>query len=95
MQKFNSERPNCTSEMKKVFIVTTVSLGIVLFSFLIPILIVPTYLKVAHIGSCADFMCAENAFQKCEANWSRNSTGAAAVIINGVGGLYCMWDNAS
>jgi hypothetical protein len=92
MQSLNlTRRYGLGVEMKKVLVITAVSLGIVGLAFLIPAVIVPIYERVANSGPCSDFGCAQNAYQKCEGQWGTNTTGTFEILKKGVDGMVCMW----
>jgi hypothetical protein len=92
MQNFNLlAKGSLHVEMRKVFVVTAISLGIVGLSFLIPAVIVPIYERIANSGPCSDFGCAQNAYKKCEGQWGANTTGTFEILKKGVDGMVCMW----
>jgi hypothetical protein len=82
-------------EMKNVYIITVISLGITGLSLLIPTVIVPAYEKFAHAGSCSDLACATSTYGKCEQQWEKNATSTFAILKGGVDGIVCMWNHSS
>lgn len=77
---------------KKVLIMVAVSLGIIVFSFMIPIVIIPAYLGVSGAGNCAlSSGCAGSTFDKCGAYQSSGeSTTLLDSLDRGMKGMLCM-----
>ncbi len=69
-----------------------VSLGIIAFSFLLPLVIIPAYLGVSSASDCAiSTGCSQDTFSKCGAY---SSTGESTSFIDsmsrGMRGMLCM-----
>ena len=77
---------------KKVLIMSAVSLGIIVMSFVIPIYLVPAYIGVSNASSCAiSTGCAGDTFGKCGAyQASGESTSFSDSLDKGMKGMLCM-----
>lgn len=73
-------------------IMVAVSLGIIVFSFMIPIVIIPAYLGMTGAGNCAlSSGCAGSTFDKCGAyQSSEDSTSLLDSLDRGMRGMLCM-----
>src|SRR5687767_8984601 len=50
---------------KKVVMMTAISMGIIMFAYMIPVFVVPVALGVSEAASCTDYGCANAMFTKC------------------------------
>jgi hypothetical protein len=75
---------------KKVVVILAVSLGIITFSFLLPIVIIPSYLKISGASGCAiSAGCAGDTYSKCGAYESSGSSFGES-LGRGMKGMLCM-----
>lgn len=79
-------------QKKKVVVMMAVSLGIIIFSFLLPIVIIPAYLNLSAASGCATSTgCAEDRYSKCGAY---QSSGDSSSFFDSVGrgmkGMLCI-----
>lgn len=74
---------------KKIVVVTTVSFGILMFSFLIPAVIIPTYMQITEAGSCTDYGCAQDMFTRCNSVMA-GSDDFVGTWTKGMEGMFCM-----
>ena len=70
---------------------TAVSMGIIMFAYVIPIFVVPVALRVSEAASCTDYGCANAMFTKCG---GFSSEGDSSNFMNswtkGMQGMMCM-----
>lgn len=45
-------------QMKKVIVMTTISVGIILLDCVVPVLVIPMMFDIKEIASCMDYGCA-------------------------------------
>ena len=75
---------------KKVVVILAVSLGIITFSFLLPIVIIPAYLKISGASNCAiSTGCAGDTYGKCGAYEAAGSSFGES-LGRGMKGMLCM-----
>jgi hypothetical protein len=76
---------------KKVVMMTAVSLGIIMFAYMVPIVIIPVALKVSDSGSCTDYDCANSRFSKCGGFAAESeSSNFGDSWTNGMHGMMCL-----
>jgi hypothetical protein len=76
---------------KKVVTMTAVSMGIIMFAYVIPILVVPVALGVSDSASCTDYGCANAMFTKCGGFASESdSSNFVGMWTKGMEGMLCM-----
>ena len=77
---------------KKIAIMTCVSLGIIVMSFMLPLYIIPAYLGVSNASNCAiSSSCAGESFNKCGAyQASGDSASFSDSLDKGMKGMLCM-----
>ena len=77
--------------MKKVVMMSAISVGIIMFAYMVPVYVVPVALRVSDAAGCMDYGCANTTFSKC----GGFSTDASASNFgdswtNGMKGMMCM-----
>ena len=76
---------------KKVVMMTSISLGIIIFAFMIPVYVVPVALRVSNVAGCMDYGCANSTFSKCG---GFSTEGSSANFMDswtrGMKGMLCM-----
>jgi hypothetical protein len=77
---------------KKVVMMTAISLGIILFAYMIPVYVVPVALGVSQAAGCTNYDCANSTFSKCGGFSSSEgeSTSFAGSWARGMRGMLCM-----
>jgi hypothetical protein len=75
---------------KKVVTMTAISMGIIMFAYVIPIFVVPVALGVSNAASCTDYGCANATFAKCGGFASEEHSGFADTWTKGMQGMMCM-----
>lgn len=76
---------------KKVVIMTAISLGIIMFAYMIPVYVVPVALGVSQAANCTDYGCANSAFTKCGGfSSSEGSSSNFDSWTRGMKGMLCM-----
>ncbi|OLC85135.1 MAG: hypothetical protein AUJ08_03070 [Thaumarchaeota archaeon 13_1_40CM_3_50_5] len=76
---------------KKVVTMTAISLGIIMFAYVIPVYIVPAAIGVSGAARCTDYNCANAAFTKCGGYSSEgDSSTSTDSWTNGIRGMLCM-----
>jgi Na+/H+ antiporter NhaC len=76
---------------KKVIMMTTISMCIIMFAYVIPIFVVPVALGVSGAASCTDYGCANTTFTKCGGFSSEgDSSNFAGMWTRGMEGMLCM-----
>jgi len=75
--------------MKKVVIMSAISIGVISFAYLIPVYVVPVALRVSDSAGCMDYGCANSTFSKC-GGYSTESSNAADSWTRGMKGMMCM-----
>lgn len=77
---------------KKVVTMTAISLGIVMFAYMIPVYIVPVALGVSKVASCTDYGCANSTFSKCGGfSSSEGDSNFMGSWTRGMQGMLCMF----
>lgn len=70
---------------------TAISLGIIIFAFMIPVFVVPMALGVSDAASCTDYGCANAMFTKCGGFSTKdNSSDFVGSWTKGMEGMMCM-----
>jgi hypothetical protein len=79
-------------QKKKVIVMVAVSLGIITFSYLLPVVIVPMYIKMSYAGSCTNYGCQQDTFSRCGGYQTSggDSTGFIDSMSRGMKGMLCM-----
>ncbi|HEX2013629.1 MAG TPA: hypothetical protein VLA68_00235 [Nitrososphaera sp.] len=79
-------------QRKKVVVMMAVSLGIIVFSFLLPIVIIPAYFNLSNASGCAGSTgCAQDTYSRCGAyQASGNSSSFIDSMERGAKGMLCM-----
>lgn len=86
-ETFNLMHPHT----KKVVTMTAISLGIIIFAFLIPVYVVPAALAVSEATNCTDYGCANAAFSKCGGfSASEEGSNFMSSWTRGMKGMMCM-----
>ncbi|HEY3094912.1 MAG TPA: hypothetical protein VGJ42_04040 [Nitrososphaera sp.] len=77
---------------KKVVMMTAISLGILVFAYMIPVYVVPVALGLSHVAGCTDYGCANSTFSKCGGFSSSegDSTSFIGSWTRGMRGMLCM-----
>jgi hypothetical protein len=77
---------------KKVVMMTSISLGIIVFAYMIPVYVVPVALGVSQAAGCTDYGCANSTFSKCGGFSSSegDSTNFMGSWTRGMQGMLCM-----
>lgn len=77
---------------KKVVMMTAISLGIIMFAFIMPVYVVPAALAISEVASCTDYSCANAAFSKCGgfSSSDQNSSDFMSSWKKGMEGMMCM-----
>jgi hypothetical protein len=75
---------------KKVVMMTSISLGIIIFAYMIPVFVVPVALKASDAAGCTDYGCANSTFTKCGGYSAEGSSNLMDSWKNGVDGMLCM-----
>lgn len=76
---------------KKVVMMTAVSMGIIMFAYVVPIFVVPVALGVSEAASCTDYGCANETFSNCGGFSSGDdSSNFADSWTRGMRGMMCM-----
>ena len=76
--------------MKKVVMMTAVSLGIIIVAFMVPVFVVPVALGVSEAASCTDYGCANAMFTGCGGFAQGDSTDFMGSWTRGMEGMLCM-----
>jgi hypothetical protein len=74
---------------KKVVIMAAVSLGIVSFAYILPVVIVPMYISVSQ-SACTGYDCAQNAYARCSVYQTSEGSGFLDSMSGGMNGMLCM-----
>jgi hypothetical protein len=74
---------------KKVVLMVSISLGIIMFAYCIPIFVVPVALGISGASKCTDVSCAGTAFSECGGYSAEGSS--TDLWTNGVHGMLCMF----
>ena len=70
---------------------TAISLGIIMFAYMIPVFVVPVALGVSDAASCTDYGCANATFSKCGGfSAEDNSSDFMGSWTRGMEGMMCM-----
>lgn len=71
---------------------TAISLGIIMFAYMIPVYVVPVALGVSEVASCTDYDCANTAFTKCGgfSSSENDSTNVMDSWTKGMEGMMCI-----
>ena len=77
------------SGTKKVVVVTSVSFDILMFSYLLPAVIIPTYMHMSQAGSCTDYGCAQDMYARCNSVMA-GSDDFVSTWAKGMEGMFCM-----
>lgn len=76
---------------KKVVMMTSISLGIIIFAFMIPVYVVPVALRVSEVAGCTDYGCANSTFSRCGGfSTEGNSSDFIDSWKRGMIGMLCM-----
>ena len=76
---------------KKVVMMAAISLGIVMFAYMIPVYVVPVALGVSDVAGCTDYGCANSTFSKCGGfSAEGESTNFMGSWTRGMEGMMCM-----
>lgn len=71
-----------------------ISLGIIMFAFLIPVYVVPAALAISEMTSCTDYGCANAVFSKCggfsSSSSEQDSSNFMSSWTKGMEGMMCM-----
>lgn len=78
------------SHTKKVVMMTAISMGIIMFAYVIPVFVVPVALGVSETASCTDYGCANAMFSKCGGFSEEESSSAIDTWTRGMQGMMCM-----
>jgi hypothetical protein len=68
----------------------SISIGIVAFAFLLPVVIIPATLSMMNAGSCTDYGCAQSTFSKCGVYQSSGDSNLLDSMKKGMQGMMCM-----
>ena len=75
---------------KKVIVMTAVSVGVITFAFLLPIVVIPAVFNVNKASNCLDYSCANDAFHRCGVYQSNAASSFADTWTSGMRGMVCM-----
>jgi hypothetical protein len=76
---------------KKVVMMTAISLGIIVFAYMIPVYVVPVALGVSQVAGCTDYGCANSTFSKCGGfSSSEGGSNFMESWTRGMQGMLCM-----
>jgi hypothetical protein len=76
---------------KKVVILSAISIGALMFAYMVPVYVVPVALKVSNAAGCMDYGCANDTFGKCGGySTESESSNAADSWTRGMKGMMCM-----
>lgn len=77
---------------KKVLVMLAVSMGIISFSFLLPLVIIPAYLNMSGATSCATSVgCSQESYSRCGAyQTSGDPSSFTDSIGRGMKGMLCL-----
>jgi hypothetical protein len=77
---------------KKVVIMSAVSIGIIMFAYMVPVYVVPVALRVSDAAGCMDYGCASSTFSECGgySTTEAGSSGGLDTWMNGMEGMLCM-----
>ncbi|MGH9992900.1 MAG: hypothetical protein ACREAZ_09700 [Nitrososphaera sp.] len=77
---------------RKVLVMLAVSMGIITFSFLLPLVIIPAYLDISNASSCATSIgCSQDSYSRCGAYESSGDSGSFTDSISrGMKGMLCL-----
>lgn len=77
---------------KKVVMMTAISLGIIMFGYMIPVYVVPVALGVSEVAGCTDYGCANSTFSRCGgfSTWEKESSDFVGSWTKGMEGMMCM-----
>lgn len=76
---------------KKVVMMTAISLGIIVFAYMVPVYVVPVALGVSEATNCTDYGCANATFSEC-GGFSAEGESSSMVDswTRGMKGMMCM-----
>ena len=74
---------------KKVVVMAAVSLGIVGFTYLLPVVIVPMYINMSQ-SACTGLDCAQSAYARCSVYQTSEDSGFIDSMSGGMKGMLCM-----
>lgn len=69
---------------------TAISMGIIIFAYVLPIFVVPVALGVSNAASCTDYGCANATFVKCGGFASEEHSSFVDTWTKGMQGMMCM-----
>jgi len=71
---------------------TSISFGIIVFAYFVPIYVVPVVLDVSNASNCTDYNCANSTFTKCGGYSSSESNGDDSIEFwkKGMHGMLCI-----
>lgn len=75
---------------KKVVMMTAISMGIIMFAYVIPIFIIPVALGVSETARCTDYGCANAMFARCGGFSPEGESSFADSWTKGMRGMMCM-----
>jgi hypothetical protein len=76
---------------KKVLVMMAVSAGIITFSFLLPILIIPAVVNISNASSCGTSVgCSQEKFSRCGAYETGDSSSFLDSADRGMKGMLCL-----
>jgi len=69
--------------MKKVIVMTTMSVGIILLACVVPVFVIPMMLNIKETARCMDYGCANAMYARCGVyQTSSSSDGSSSNIID-------------
>jgi hypothetical protein len=79
-------------DTKKVVIMTAISLGIIMFGYMIPVYVVPVAIGVSEVAGCTDYGCANSTFSRCGgfSTSEEESSDFVGSWTKGMEGMMCM-----
>lgn len=76
---------------KKVVMMTAISMGIIMFAYMIPVFVMPVALRASETAGCTDYNCANSTFSKCGGFSSESeSSNVVDSWTRGMKGMMCM-----
>ena len=82
-------------QIKKVIVMTTISVGIILLACVVPVFVIPMMFNIKETASCVDYGCANAVYARRGVYQTSSSDGSSSNIIDswtkGMQGSCALW----
>jgi hypothetical protein len=76
--------------VKKVAMMSAISVGLIIFAYIIPIFVVPVAIAASGRAGCTDYDCAGATFAKCGGYSNKESSDLVDSWTSGMEGMMCL-----